>query len=180
MTDAIPQVTLGLGAGSECVVMIGAEDHEATDLARLFTIAPELKQSEAAQDAALAVNHLAQGAAFDVILDPDAFAKGYKAKLAAEDPSADWSQDVVRLHDYGIPDFDMIQPPTTANEHLVYFAVDSYLGVPYRIEVNLGGSDITVTDDNYKAMELSTINLPDDPDMVDDDADDFVPGDDDE
>lgn len=179
MTDALPQVSLGTGDGSQAIVMIGDEDQEASDLAGLFTLAPALKEPEAAQDAALAINHLAQGAAFDVILDPGAFAEEYKAKLAAEDPHAAWSQDVVRLHDYGIPDFAAIQPPATAGQHLVFFAVDSYLGVPYRVEVDLGAPEITVSDDSYKAMDLSPISVPDDPDMVDDDADDYVPGDDD-
>lgn len=180
MTDAIPQVTLGLGEGSEYVVLIGEQDLEAADIAGLFALAPALKQPEAALDAALAINHIAQGVAFEVITDPAAFATHYKAKLASEDPNADWSQDVVRLHDYGIPDFDVIKTPAVSGATLVYYAVDSYLGLPYRVEVNLASPEIAVTDDSYEALDLKPFDLPDDPDMVDTEGEDFVPGDNDE
>lgn len=180
MTDAIPQVTLGLGANTQTVVMIGEKDQEATDLAGLFVIAPELKQPEAAEAAARAVNHLAQGAAFEVILDPASFADTYKARLAAEDPDAPWSPGVVRLHDYGIPDFDEIQSPTITGTQLIFFAEDSYLGVPYRVEVDLGAPGVVVTEASYRVMDFTPIERPDDPDMIDADEDDYVPGDDDD
>lgn len=157
MTDAVPQVALGLGDNSEYVVMVGADESEATDIATLLALAPGLVQPAAATETALAVNHIAQGAAFDVITDPAGFAAAYQAKLAAEDPDAPWSQHVVRLHDYGVPAFADITTPGITGTVLTYFAVDSHLGVPYRIEVDLAAPGVQVNDDSYKPMPLSPL-----------------------
>jgi len=168
MTDAIPQVALGLGDNSEYVVMVGADESEATDIAGLLALAPGLLQPAAATDAALAVNHIAQGAAFEVITDPAAFAAVYQARLATEDPTAAWSQHVVRLHDYGVPDFDSIKTPGITGTVLTYFAVDSHLGVPYRVDVDLAAPGVAVTDDSYKAMDLTPLPSGEDEDYDDD------------
>ncbi|MCX7559756.1 hypothetical protein OS190_09270 [Sulfitobacter sp. F26204] len=165
MTDDIPQIILGLGEDSEYVVMVGAEEAEATTLATLMKLAPELRKPEAAAEAARAINYLSQGAAFRVIEDPAAFEAQYRKTLASEDPNAPWAEGVIRLSDYGVPDFTTIKAPGITGTVLTYFAVDDMLGLPYRIEVDLGSSNMSVTDDQYKALDLEPLEFGDEQQM---------------
>jgi len=165
MTDDIPQILLGLGADSEYVVMVGEDEVEASTLASLLTIAPELKQPEAAIETARAVNYISQGPAFQVINDPAAFEEQYRVKLASEDPSEPWSEGVVRLSDYGVPDFATIAAPTISGTVLTYFAVDDFLGLPYRVDVDFAVSELQVTDDHYKALALEPLDFEDELEM---------------
>lgn len=162
MADMIPDIELGLGPSNEYVVFVGDEDAEATDVAGLLSLAPGLLQPEAAARTAVAVNHIAQGSAFAVIEDPAGFAADYRRKLAAEDPSAPWQEGVVRLGDYGVPEFDEIKPPELDGSKLTFFAVDTFLGLPYRVEIDLSQPARAITDDDYKALDLTPIEDVDD------------------
>lgn len=159
MTDDIPQIILGLGNDSEYVVMIGEAETEATTLDKLFSLAPELKNPAAAVEAARAVNHLSQGQDFEVIEDPAAFEKKFRETLASEDPSAPWREGVIRLSDYGTPDFAAIKKPAMNGTVLTFFAEDTVLGLPYRVEVDLASVPIRVTDGDYKALELDPLDF---------------------
>lgn len=159
MTDDIPQIILGLGEDSEYVVMVGEDEVEATTLANLMMLAPELRKPEAAAEAARAINYLSQGPAFRVIEDTGAFEDQYRATLAAEDPAAPWAEGVIRLSDYGIPDFTTITGPGIAGNVLTYHAVDNMLGLPYRIEVDLTSDSLRVSDDDYKALDLEPLEF---------------------
>lgn len=157
MTDDIPQIILGLGDDSEYVVMVGEEEAEATTLSSLLSLAPGLRQPDAAIEAARAVNYLSQGADFRVIEDPPAFEEQYRETLASEDPSQPWAEGVVRLSDYGVPDFSEITAPAMNGTELVFYAVDDMLGLPYRVSIDLGATDPRLTDDDYKALDFTPV-----------------------
>jgi len=158
MTDAIPLVTLGLGADSQYVVMVGEQDQEARDVASLMALAPGLMRPAAALEAARFINHMAQGPAFDLITDPAAYAAAYRARVDAEDPNENWSQNKVRLRDYGMPDFDQIKIPVIAGSVLTYFAADSHMGVPYKVLVDLARPGVKVDADSYDPLDLTPLS----------------------
>ena len=135
---------------------MGAEATKVTSVAGLLSQVPDLSAAEAV-DVAKAVNFLSQGTDFDVIETPDAFAEAYRAKLATEDPSAPWQEGVVRLSDYGVPDFSEIAAPVLSDGTLVYFARDTFLGLPYRVSVDLTGDTVNVTDDDYACLTLQPV-----------------------
>ncbi len=161
MADELPNIDLALGAGSEYVVVVD-DDQKASDLKQLLSLAPGLLDPEAALVLAQAVNHIAQGNGFSVIDDPAAFATDYQAQLATEDPNAPWQEGVMRLTDFGVPDFAEITVPTLTGETLVFFARDGFTGLPYRIEVALN-STTSVGEGDYKALDLEAIGEDDDP-----------------
>jgi hypothetical protein len=136
MTDAtMPSAppgpaTFGVGDGGESVAYVG--DSRAVSLAELLGLAPHLVTSANATELARAANHFASGADFVVITDPGAFAEAYRRRLATEDPNADWQENVIRLCDFGVPDFEQIKPPALEDGRLTYFVSDTFLGVPYK------------------------------------------------
>ena len=85
------------------------------------------------------VNHLAQGARYDVIVDPEEFRTDYMAAYEAEDPNEPPAPGLIRLHNYGLPDFASIQPPHRDGAKLVFFAENITLGIPYRAEADASG-----------------------------------------
>jgi len=135
MADDVPRLDLGLTGEGRPVVMLGTGGPQAGDMATLLRLAPGLATPAHAADLAMAVNHLAHGGEYRVITDPKAFEDAYRARLAREDPNAEWHEGVVRLRDYGVPDFATVQAPSFAGGRLTFFAVDMYLGVPYRVEL---------------------------------------------
>ena len=153
--DALPHLSLGLGDGNAPIVYVD-DERIATDLADLLRTAPGAVQPAGAGPLAHAVNHFAQGSAFAVIDDPDGFAAQYRKTLAAEDPNAPWQEGVVRLSDYGVPDFDEIAAPTLTGRTLVFCAVDTFLGLPYRVSVDLSAGRAP-TDDDYRALDLQPV-----------------------
>lgn len=139
-------------------VGVGDEGAEASSLAELLAIAPELKQPEEAAAAAMAINHLAQGYDLTVIGDPAEFAALYRVRLASEDPKAPWSAHSPCLHDYGAPDFSLIEPPTIRGTILTFYAEDRFLGIPYKVEVNFAHPEVPTTGESYKLMDLKPID----------------------
>jgi len=135
MADDVPRLDLGLTGEGKPVVLLGTRGEQATDMATLLRLAPGIASPAHAADLALAVNHLAHGGEYRVITDAKAFEDAYRARLASEAPDAAWHEGVVRLRDYGVPDFAQVHAPSYASGRLTFFAVDMYLGVPYRVEL---------------------------------------------
>ena len=135
MSDTLPSVDLGLTAAGDPVVLVGESGAEAHDMAALLRLAPGVALPGHARDAAVLVNHLAQGNDFRVITDPSAFEQAYKARLASEDPAAPFREGVRRLRDFGVPDFGTIAAPRFEGATLVFFAEDVATGLPYRVTV---------------------------------------------
>lgn len=135
MADDVPRIDLGLNGEGKPVVLLGDRGVQATDTETLLRLAPGLASPAHANDLALAVNHLAHGGEYRVISDPKAFQEAYNARLSREDAHAEWHEGVVRLRDHGVPDFSKIDVPRFDGGHLTFFAVDMFLGVPYRVDL---------------------------------------------
>ncbi|WP_299287394.1 hypothetical protein [uncultured Tateyamaria sp.] len=115
---------------------------EYTDIAALFGDVPALQQPANAETAAKAVNHLAEGFNFGVILDPQTFSTAYFERYDAEE-DAEWQQGQSRLRDFGKPDLSHLTPPQVSDGTLVFFADDKYLGLAYRVTMPF---DTTIPD----------------------------------
>jgi hypothetical protein len=150
VTDSIPQVDLGINDAAQSVVIVeGAA--QVSDLAELISAAPGLLHPAAALTLARAANHFAQGTDYRVVEDPAVFESDYRAKVDSEDPNAAWQEGVLRLRDHGMPDFTQITPPLLEGTILTYFATDSYLGLPYRVVLDLANPNGKVV---YSAVAL--------------------------
>ena len=125
---------LGRTEDGKCVIYFGTAG-PFDRVTELLTSAPELLTPACAGELARAVNHVAHGSDFAVIVDPNCFAQDYMSRIEGEDPNAEWEEYVVRLRDFGVPDFGSIEPPTLDGGTLTYHAVGTYLGVPYKAEV---------------------------------------------
>ncbi|HVY16431.1 MAG TPA: hypothetical protein VHB27_14490 [Rhodopila sp.] len=152
MIDQPPAVVLGIDDSGGKLVAPG-DVGQAHDMAELLKMAPHLKKHPL--PLAQAVNHFAHGSDFRVISDPNAFAAEYKAELAKEDPSAPWQAGVIRLRDHGVPDFGAIRAPAVSGGHLVFYAVDTFLGVPYKVVC----ATLTATP-VYEPMPLTPLPAP--------------------
>lgn len=155
MSDTVPHIDLGLTPSGEPVAIVGQAGAEARDMATLLRLAPGIALPAHAMDAALLVNHLAHGSAYQVITDPKAFEQAYRARLASEDPHAAFIDGVHRLRDFGMPDFTQIKPPRFEGHGLAFYAVDKALGVPYRVVA----ADLTGTPD-YTPLPLTPVPSP--------------------
>ena len=160
MIDQPPAIVLGIDDSGGKLVLPG-DLGQAHNMAELLQMAPHL--TEHPLPLAQAVNHFAQGGDFQVIADPNAFAEDYKAELAKEDPAAPWREGVIRLRDHGVPDFSQIHPPRLKGGQLEFYAVDTFLGVPYKVEC----ASLTATPD-YHAMPLTALPRPPAPPHPDD------------
>jgi len=138
MPDEIPPLSLGLGDNNENLVLLDTAEEaapsEAANMAELLRLVPGLASDAHAVDLARAVNHFKHGTDYRVIENPTEFADAYRARIEHENPSAEWQEGVVRLRDYGIPDFSQIQPPKLTGGKLTFYAADNFLGVPYEVE----------------------------------------------
>lgn len=155
MTD-IPQVDLGINEAARSVVIVEGAS-QVSDLAELISAAPGLMHPEAAGTLARAANHFAQGTDYQVITDPAAFEVAYRARVESEDPNAPWREGVLRLRDHGMPDFNEIMAPSLSGQKLVYFAKDSYVGLPYRVSVDLSNANASAA---YTALALKPLPPP--------------------
>ena len=62
---------------------------------------------------------------------------------------------MVRLRDYGVPDFARIEAPKFTDGKLTFYAVDTFLGLPYKVETaNLE------TAPSYAPLPLSPLPRP--------------------
>jgi hypothetical protein len=151
MADPVPELALGLSAEARPIVLL--EAGEAEDMADLLRLAPALAAPEHAPMLARIANHLAQAGEYTVIEDPAAFAAAYRARLAEEDPSEEWEEGVIRLSDFGVPNFEEITPPVLKGERLVFYAVHAFLGVPYKAET----ANLTATP-SYEPLPLTPVD----------------------
>lgn len=136
MADELPPIEMDFAPDGAPVVTVNST--AATDPAQLLALAPDLSKPEWVLAYCGLVNHLAQGARFEPIYDPDEFKAAYVAKYDAEDPDEEPQQGVTRLHDFGLPDFAAITPPQMAGDTLVFFAENAYMGIPYRVTMAPG------------------------------------------
>lgn len=155
MSDTVPHIDLGLTPSGDPVVIVGEAGDQALDMATLLRLAPGIALPAHAHDAALLVNHLAYGSAYQVITDPKSFEQSYRARLGQEDPNAPYRDGVNRLRDFGVPDFTQIKPPHFEGGQLVFYAVDKALGVPYRVTA----AELTAAP-LYEPMPLTPLPRP--------------------
>jgi len=139
MSGNLPEMLMVRSREPDAPVVL-AEDTTYNDMAALLAAYPDLASGNAATTFAQAVNHFAQGNAFAVITDPDAFEAAYREQLAGEDASEPWQQGVYQLSSYGVPDFSAIHPPAVTGGSAVFFVADDLIGVPYRVEASLDGT----------------------------------------
>lgn len=100
--------------------------------AQEFATTPELMALDLSDtDLARALTYLAQGKAFEVIEDPDAFQAAYMQQIENEDPAAPFQAHAVRLIDFGVPDFTQIHAPKRDQNGLTWAAKDNFTGLPY-------------------------------------------------
>lgn len=131
MTEKTPEITLGIDDDNKSVVFV--EYDRSYNMKDFLALLPGVKLEENATMLALALNHFARETEYDVIEDPKAFEEKYRATLAKEDPKAPFDPYTPRLSNYGTPDFATIQKPKFDGKTLVFYAVDIYLGLPYKI-----------------------------------------------
>ena len=65
---------------------------------------------------------------------------------------------MIRLRDFGVPDFATIKAPSVSGEELVFYAVDETLGVPYKVEC----AQLTGTP-TYEPVPLTALPRPAEP-----------------
>lgn len=138
MGDAIPNLQMDYKAGGDPVVIV-AESTEISDPSQILKVVPALADPKLAIAYAQLVNHLAQGNRFLVITDPAKFKAEFMEAWNAEDPDQEPMQGVHRLHDFGIPDFAAIEKPKVEGGQLTFYAVNTYMGLPYRATLVAGG-----------------------------------------
>ena len=155
MPDDLPTLIYSLGADGSPVVVVAGQG-EIADRGALLARFPGLVDDGTATTLARIVNHFAREFRYDVIEDPAEFERAYRERLAAEDPGAPYEDNKPRLRNFGVPDFASIVPPRLEGGRLVYFAVDRFLGVPYRAEATVEGIEIGAPD--YRPIELSPID----------------------
>jgi hypothetical protein len=131
MASPAPELALGLDAEARPVVLL--EQGPATTPADLLRLAPDITEYPA--ELATALNHLAQGTEFQVITDPAKYEAAYRARLAQEDPSQPVEAGVIRLCDYGVPDFSQITKPSVSAGTLSFHVIRTYFGLPYHVSV---------------------------------------------
>lgn len=110
-------------------------------ISALVAAVPALLEPGAAGELARHVNNFAQGVDFEPIMDPAAFARAYRARLAEEEPARPWQQEVFRLSDFGVPDLEAIRAPELVDGKLVFFARQVVSGLAYRVEAPLEALD---------------------------------------
>ncbi|MEP3332406.1 hypothetical protein [Sedimentitalea sp.] len=130
------------------LVQVG--DTEMRSFAELLKAAPQIADPKYVQGLAYLANHLSYGFDYSVIDSPGDFEEEYRARMAQEDATAPMVPGVVRLIDYGVPDFAEVAPPALEGDTLRFFAVASTLGFPYAVTVNLASGDT-----DYAPMTLT-------------------------
>lgn len=125
------KLELSLGAAGVVGLINGEE--ELADLAALQTRAPDAP----AEQLALVASALGKPG-YEAILDPAAYEALTRARIANEDPALPWQPGVMRIRDFGMPDFKAIKPPHRDGDTLIYHARDTHTGLPYQVTLTLG------------------------------------------
>lgn len=137
MADGLPPISMQYDQAGTPIVIV--EQAKAQDLSEVIRLAPALSDPHWVRAYARVANHLAQGDKFSLIVDPAAFEAEYRAAFAAEDPDEVPQAGVMRLRNFGMPDFAAIKPPEMQGGTLVYFARNTFMGIPYRAVMPEGG-----------------------------------------
>jgi hypothetical protein len=149
MTDQSETLRFALLSSGEIVVQVGTRAEAAT-LSEFLALKPKAS----AIDLAKIINRLIHDRDFELIADPEAFKKAFNEKLASEDSSKPWAEGVIRLSDYGVPDFALLSAPAVEGGTLVYFATEATTGLPFRAEVNLAPGS---AEPGYLPMTLTPV-----------------------
>ncbi|HMO07264.1 MAG TPA: hypothetical protein PKD10_06395 [Paracoccaceae bacterium] len=140
MADGMPPINFDYATDGAPVVIVA--EAPAKNLDEALRLAPALGDPKWTAAYAQVANHLAHGDRFSVILDPEAFRTGYLAQREAEDPAEAPAPGRIRLRNYGIPAFDTIARPGMEGGSLVFFAVNTSLGIPYRVTMAPGAAPV--------------------------------------
>lgn len=143
MADGLPPISLEVANSGSPYVIVG--EAQASDYDALMALAPALLEPDWIRVRAQLINHISNGYEYAVILDPEEFKEKYLAEFEAEDADTPAAPGQRRLRAFGKPDFDQIEPPKMDGDSLVFFAVDSYLGIPYRAVSDGAGTELTYT-----------------------------------
>jgi len=144
--------TLELTLGDDGIVGLVNDEEVLEDLAALQQRAPDAP----AEDLARVASALGEPG-YDVILDPAKYEALTMARFEKEDPAMPWQPTVMRIRDFGLPDFSAIERPRLDGQTLVYFARDTHTGLPYRVTLPIG----SVGDASFEPMALTPV--PGDP-----------------
>lgn len=140
MAEGLPPISMDFAADGTPVVTVAKA--EVRDLAQVLSLAPALGDPKWLRAYVRVANHLAKGDRFDPIMDPAAFETAYRAAYAAEDPDEPPVPGNARLRNYGLPDFSVIAPPVMQDGNLVFYARNSFMGVPYRVTMPKEGAPV--------------------------------------
>ena len=150
------KLELSLDATGVIGLVNGSE--ELTDLAALQTRAPDAPAKALAQVASALGKP-----GYDAILDPAAYEAMTRARLANEDANMPWQPGVMRIRDFGLPDFNSIQPPARDGDTLTYFARDTHTGLPCKVVLTLGAaSEMSITPLPLTPMDGDPVPVPQD------------------
>ncbi|MCX7560260.1 hypothetical protein OS190_11830 [Sulfitobacter sp. F26204] len=130
MSDGLPPISTIVNDQGAPVVIVG--DAQVTNAKELIEAAPALQKPEWIRVYANILNHMAHGYKYELIIDPDEFQAQYMKAYEAENPEEKAVAGLVRLHNYGIPEFSEIAAPTYEGETLTFFVRENYLGIPYK------------------------------------------------
>ncbi len=156
-------------------------EEELADLAALQTRAPDAPAEALAQVASALGKP-----GYDAILDPAAYEAMTRARLDNEDANMPWRPGVMRIRDFGLPDFATILPPSRDGATLTYFARDTHTGLPCKVTLPLGsvgemvviplpltpmeGDPVPVPQEVTDAALGPEKDAPDDLELLDDEA----------
>lgn len=140
MADGLPPISMQYDQTGAPIVIV--EQARAADLADVIRLAPALSDPHWVRAYARVVNHLAQGDKFGLIVDPAAFEAKYRAAFDAENPDEEPQAGVMRLRNFGIPDFGAIKPPEMQGGDLVFYAENTFMGIPYRAVMAEGAEPV--------------------------------------
>ena len=135
----LPEIDLLMDPTGALVVQV-EEETNYTDLSELVAAVPALVEPAHAETAAEAVNHLAGGYDYELILDPDGFRSEFYAKYDAEADEPPVAGEP-KLRDFGRPDLSVVAEPQSADGVLIFFARDVILGIAYRVAYTFGDVD---------------------------------------
>lgn len=153
MADAAPDLIYSVDRAGDPIVIIERKTEAGSE--EVLETYPGLISGEYTTELAKLVNHFAREFQYEVIEDPAAFEEAYMAQVATEDADANWQQGNPRLRDFGKPDFSQITVPQMNGQNLVYFAKSRSLGVPYRVDVQVNGTEIGEA--QYEPMPMQPI-----------------------
>lgn len=130
MADGLPPISTMVNDAGTPIVIVG--EAQVTNARELLDAAPALKDPEWIRVYANVLNHMAHGYKYELIIDPDEFQAQYMKEYEAEDPEAQAVPGLIRLHNYGIPEFDEIASPAYEGETLTFYVRENFLGIPYK------------------------------------------------